>query len=294
MESSMLRLPVNVFMTEAFPYLGHGIGLRREHFSDFLDSDFLSGRPKVDWLEVISENFMWQGGRPRAVLEHVRRDYPIALHGVSLSIGSSEPPSAAYLQELKALASWVQPAWISDHLCWGTLGGNYAHDLLPLPFTEEAIAVVTSHVQIVQDVLQRPLVLENVSSYLAFAEAQMPEWQFLSAIAERSGCGILLDVNNVYVSAKNHGFAALDFIHGLPRDRVVQLHLAGHEDRGAYLFDSHDHPIADPVWALYQETVRHYGRVSTLIERDDHIPPLAEVIAESDKARTLEAEVVRA
>ena len=272
-----------------FPYLGHGIGLRREHFADFLE-----GRPKVDWLEVISENFMWQGGKPRAVLEHVRRDYAIALHGVSLAIGSAEPPSRDYLQELKALAQWVQPAWVSDHLCWGTLSGNYAHDLLPLPFTEEAVATVVEHVQAVQEVLQRRLVLENVSTYLAFADAAMSEWEFLSAIAERSGCGILLDVNNVYVSATNHGFSAVDYIRGLPKKSVAQLHLAGHENRGAYLFDSHDHPIADPVWALYEETVRHYGAISTLIERDDHIPPLAEVIAESDKARAIEQRLLAA
>ena len=273
-------------MAADFPYLGHGIGLRREHFGDFLQA-----RPKVDWLEVISENFMWQGGKPRAVLEHVRRDYPIALHGVSLAIGSVEPPSADYLQELKALAAWVQPAWVSDHLCWGSLDGKYAHDLLPLPFTEEALATVVEHVQMVQEILQRRLVLENVSSYLSFADSPMTEWEFLSAIAERSGCGILLDVNNVYVSAKNHGFVALDFIRGLPKKSVAQLHLAGHEDRGAYLFDSHDHPIAEQVWALYEETVRHYGALSTLIERDDHIPPLAEVIAESDRARALEQRV---
>lgn len=275
-------------MATEFPYLGHGIGLRREHFADFLAGDAAQWRPKIDWLEVISENFMWQGGKPRAVLEHVRRDYPIALHGVSLAIGSAEPPSRDYLQELKALAAWAEPAWVSDHLCWGSLDGNYAHDLLPLPFTEEALTTVVRHVQIVQDVLQRRLVLENVSSYLSFADSPMSEWQFLSAVAERSGCGLLLDVNNVYVSAKNHGFAALDFIRGLPRKSVAQLHLAGHEDRGTYLFDSHDHPIADPVWSLYEETVRYYGAISTLVERDDHIPPLAQVVAESDKARSIE------
>ncbi len=271
--------------------LGHGIGLRPQHFGDFLDRENVEAH-KVDWLEVISENFMWQDGRPRAVLDELRTRYPIVLHGVSLSIGAVDPPNRAYLTELQKLAAECEPAWISDHLCFGSNQGRYAHDLLPLPYTEEALSTVVSNVQIVQDVLKRRLLLENVSSYISFADSQLSEWDFLAEVARRADCGILLDINNIYVSAKNHSFDARDYLRGVPKERVQQFHLAGHEDRGAYLFDSHDHPIADGVWKLYEDALKIFGPVSTLIERDDNIPPLAEVIAESEHARAL-AEKVR-
>ncbi len=260
-------------------YLGHGVGLRTRHFGQLLEQ-----RPPVDWLEVISENFFAKGGRPLAVLEKVRRDVPVVLHGVSLSIGAVEPLSAEYLQKLKALAQRVEPAWVSDHLCWGSHGGRYAHDLWPLPYTEEALAHVASRVRQVQDALGRQLLLENVSSYVAFKDSTLTEWEFMAELAERADCGLLLDVNNVYVSAKNHGFDALEYLRGIPVDRVGQFHLAGHSDKGRYLLDTHDAEVPDPVWALYREAVRRFGQVSSLVEWDDHVPPLEELVAQSQRA----------
>jgi uncharacterized protein (UPF0276 family) len=268
-------------------HIGHGVGLRTRHFPDLL-----AGPPPVDWLEAVSENFMAPGGRPLAVLEKVRREVPVVLHGVSLSIGSTDPLSERYLADLAALARRIEPAWISDHLSWGSHGGRYAHDLWPLPCTEEAIRHVVGRVGRVQDALGRQILLENVSSYAAFRESEMPEWQFLAEVARRADCGILLDVNNVFVSARNHGFDPLDYLDGIPADRVGQLHLAGHSDRGAYLLDTHDAEVPDPVWDLARETLRRTGPVSTLVERDDRIPPLDRLAAESLRAAALEAEVL--
>jgi uncharacterized protein (UPF0276 family) len=268
-------------------HIGHGVGLRTRHFPDLL-----AGPPPVDWLEAVSENFMAPGGRPLAVLEKVRREVPVVLHGVSLSIGSTDPLSERYLADLAALARRIEPAWISDHLSWGSHGGRYAHDLWPLPCTEEAIRHVVGRVGRVQDALGRQILLENVSSYAAFRESEMPEWQFLAEVARRADCGILLDVNNVFVSARNHGFDPLDYLDGIPADRVGQLHLAGHSDRGAYLLDTHDAEVPDPVWDLARETLRRTGPVSTLVERDDRIPPLDRLAAESARAAALEAEVL--
>lgn len=264
-------------------HIGHGIGLRTAHFAELL-----SAPPPADFLEAISENFMSPGGRPLAVLEKVRRDVPVVLHGVSLSIGSTDPLPERYLAALAALAERVEPAWISDHLSWGSHGGRHAHDLWPLPHTEEAVRHVADRVGRVQDRLGRQILLENVSSYVCFHASEMPEWQFLAEVARRADCGILLDVNNVFVSARNHGFDPLDYLDGVPADRVGQLHLAGHSDRGRYLLDTHDHEVPAAVWALHRETLARVGPVSTLVEWDDAIPPLARLAEESERARAVE------
>jgi uncharacterized protein (UPF0276 family) len=264
------------------PTLGFGLGLRVEHYDAIL-----SDRPPVDWFEVLTENYLVPGGKPLDYLMRFRERYPLAMHGVSLSIGSTAPLDLDYLQQVKALAARVEPAWISDHLCWTGVAGVNAHDLLPLPYTEEALAHVVARVRTVQDFLGRRILLENVSSYVGFRDSRLTEWEFLSEIAVRADCLILLDVNNIYVSAVNHEFKALEYLNAIPVDRVQQIHLAGHENRGDYLIDTHDHPVPDPVWELYAAAVRRFGAVSTMIERDDHIPPLAELCAELDHARAL-------
>ena len=263
-------------------FLGHGVGLRSEHFPDVTAG---AARGRIDFFEVISENFLVPGGRPLAVLEQVRRDFPILLHGVSLSIGSSDRLNLSYLRQLRALAERFEPAWISDHLCWGSAGGKYAHDLLPVPFTEQALALVVARVKQVQDLLGRRILLENVSSYLTYRGPQLPEWEFLAQVAEQADCGILLDVNNVFVSARNHGFSAQTYLDGLPIDRVRQIHLAGHQDRGTYLFDSHDGPVIDPVWDLYRAALARFGDVSTLIEWDAQIPTFNRLAREAERSR---------
>jgi len=269
-----------------FPDLGCGVGLRREHYGYVLEH-----RPAIDWFEIISENFMVPGGRPLWVLDQVRERYPIVMHGVSLSIGSIDPLSYDYLAELKKLAARARPAWVSDHLCWTGVGGKNAHDLLPLPYTEETIDHVARRVRAVQDYLERPLVLENVSSYLSYRHSVLTEWECLSEISRRSGCYLLFDVNNVYVSAFNHHYDPLEYLGAIPVDRVVQFHLAGHTDKGNHLLDTHDHPIIDPVWSLYAEAVRRFGQLSTLIERDDDIPELPEVAAEAEHARRIREDI---
>ena len=274
-------------MAIAVPYLGHGVGLRPPHFPRLWD-----GTAVVDWFEAIAENFMVEGGRPLAALDRARARVPVALHGVSLSIASTDPLDEAYLRRLHALVARVEPAWISDHLCWSGVGGHYAHDLLPVPYTEEALRHVVGRVIAVQERLGRQILLENVSSYLTFEHSTLSEWELLGAVAEQADCGILLDVNNVHVSAVNHGFAAETYLAGLPADRIGQIHLAGHTDMGAYLFDTHDGPVIGPGWDLYRVALRRFGRVSTLVEWDDHIPELDVVCAEADRARAIEAEVV--
>jgi len=263
-----------------FASLGFGVGLRRPHYSHVLET-----RPKMDWFEAISENFMVDGGRPLEVLEAVRNNYPIVLHGVSLSIGSADPLDHDYLEKLAALARRFEPAWISDHLCWTGVGGRNLHDLLPLPYTEEAVRHVASRVRQVQEILGRHILLENVSSYLTFQHSTLSEWEFLRAVAEEADCGILLDINNIYVSAFNHGFEAERYLEAVPVERVVQFHLAGHSDHGSYLLDTHDHPVCEAVWALYEKAVRRFGPVATLIEWDDHIPEFATLAATADQAR---------
>jgi uncharacterized protein (UPF0276 family) len=264
-----------------FPFLGYGVGLRRPHYGLVLDT-----RPAMDWFEVISENFMVPGGRPRHILERTRADYPVVLHGVSLSIGSTDPLNLDYVHELGELVRSIEPPWVSDHLCWTGVLGRNTHDLLPLPYTEEAIGHVADRIARVQDALGRQMLIENVSSYLTYTHSTMPEWEFLSAVAARADCGILLDVNNIYVSAHNHGFAAADYLAGVPTDRVAQFHLAGFSDRTTFLHDTHDHPVADPVWELYAAAVRRFGALSTLIEWDDHIPAFERLCAEAERART--------
>ena len=262
--------------------LGCGVGLRSEHFPFIL-----ADRPSVDWFEAISENFLDTGGRPLQVLEQVRRRAPVALHGVSLSIGSTDPLDLSYLSKLKALADRIEPAIVSDHLCWTGVEGENLHDLLPLPFTEEAIRHITGRVQRVQEILGRPVLLENVSSYVAYQHSTMPEWQFLTAVARRSGCGILLDLNNVYVNSVNHGFNPMEYLRGIPGELVGQFHLAGHTHRGELLFDTHSRPVIEPVWDLYREALKLYGPVPTLIEWDEDIPPFEYLAAEATQARAI-------
>ncbi len=273
-------------MPISVPQLGHGIGLRPSHFTELLEQRLLP-----DWLEALSENFMIRGGRPLAVLERLRAERPLALHGVSLSLGATDPLNERYLDDLVRLAARFEPAWLSDHLCFGSHGGHYAHDLLPLPFTEEALAHVVDRIATVQERLGRQILIENVSSYVTFAHSTIPEWEFLAAVAERADCGILLDVNNIHVSSVNHGFDARRYLEGIPAARVGQIHLAGHQDCGTHLLDTHDHPVCSQVWDLYRATVRHLGPVSTLIEWDANIPPLPDLLAEAERARTVEAEV---
>ncbi len=271
------------------PALGFGLGLRVEHYADIL-----AHRPQVDWFEALTENYLVPGGKPLHNLMRIREHYSMVLHGVSLSIGSTAPLDRAYLTQLKALAARVEPKWISDHLCWTGVAGKNTHDLLPLPYTEEALDHVAERVRIVQDILGRRILLENVSSYVSFRDSPLTEWEFLSEIAVRADCLILLDVNNIYVSSVNHEFAAHDYLNAVPVDRVQQIHLAGHENHGDYLIDTHDHPVPDPVWELYAAAVRRFGNVSTMIERDDNIPVLAELCAELDMARAVAKQALAA
>jgi hypothetical protein len=230
---------------------------------------------------------MVAGGRAIEVLEGVRANYPIAMHGVSMSIGSTDPLNRTYLRQLRDLARRFEPAWISDHLCWTGVGGRNLHDLLPLPYTEEALRHVAARIREVQDVLERPILIENVSSYMAFADSTMSEWEFISAIADEADCGILLDINNIFVSAFNHRFDPNDYVDAVPAERVVQYHLAGHSDHGTHLLDTHDHPIRDEVWALYERAARRFGAVSAIVEWDDNIPEFAELARSADRARSI-------
>lgn len=267
--------------------LGFGLGLRPQHYPDFLNDP-----QPVEWLEIISENYMIPGGQPIRMLERIRANYPMVMHGVSMSLGSSEGLNLDYLGRLKALIDYVQPLWVSDHLCWTGTGGHNSHDLLPLPYTEEALAITADNIRRAQDALGRTLLLENPSSYVTFTGSQMPEWEFLARLADVSGCNLLLDVNNIYVSSVNHRFNPISYLDALPADRIKQIHLAGHTDNGDCIIDTHDHPVCASVWDLYSEAIRRFGAIPTMIERDDHIPPLAEVLAELDQARTLCAEAL--
>jgi len=264
------------------PSLGFGLGLRVDHYEAILSS-----RPPVEWFEALTENYLVPGGKPLHYLTRIRERYPVALHGVSLSIGSTHPLDREYLGKVKALAARIEPEWVSDHLCWTGVGGKNAHDLLPLPYTEEALANVVARVGAVQDFLGRRILLENVSSYVTFRDSRLTEWEFLRAVAEQADCLILLDVNNIYVSSVNHEFDPDDYLNAIPVERVQQFHIAGHENHGDYLIDTHDHPVPDPVWSLYDAAVRRFGNVSTMIERDANIPPLEELCAELDTARRL-------
>ena len=262
------------------PDLRTGIGLRTVHFGETL-----AGKPALDWFEVLSENFMDTGGRPLFVLDQVVERFPVALHGVSLSVGSTDPLDRGYLQKLKALAKRTRARWVSDHLCWTGVLGRNTHDLLPLPYDKATLRHVTRRVRQVQDALERPLVLENPSSYLEYERSTMTEWEFLSELCDATGCGLLLDVNNVYVSSYNHGYDPRQYVDGIPADRVVQVHLAGHTNEGTHILDTHSGRAIPQVWKLYERLVARTGPVSTLYEWDADIPPLATVVREAAKAR---------
>ncbi|HXF77732.1 MAG TPA: DUF692 domain-containing protein [Usitatibacter sp.] len=263
---------------------GFGLGLRPAHYREFAE-----GERCVDWLEILSENYLVPGGKPLDFLDRIRARYPMVMHGVALSIGGTDPLERPYLRALTRLIERVEPAWVSDHLCWTGVGGARLHDLLPLPFTRASLAHVAARVDFVQHALRRRLVLENVSSYRTFADDEMPEWEFLSALVKRTGCELLLDVNNVYVSSVNHGFDPFGYISALPPASIRQVHLAGHSRQGSRLIDTHDSPVCAEVWALYEWTIAQVGFVPTMIERDDDIPALAELLAELDIAREVSA-----
>ena len=268
-------------------FLGFGLGLRVDHFQAVLEQ-----RPAVDWFEIISENFLVAGGKPRHYLHAIREHYPMAMHGVSLSIGSTDPLDFDYLRALKTLANEVQPAWLSDHLCWTAVEGTNTHDLIPLPYTEEAIDHVAARIRQVQDFLGRQILIENVSSYVSYRDSAMTEWEFLDEVARRADCLILFDVNNIYVSARNHGFDPQDYIDGIDPARVRQFHLAGGTDYGDYVIDTHDHDVSAPVWELYAAALRRFGPISSMIERDADIPALPALIAELDIARRIAGETL--
>lgn len=268
--------------TKQLPNLGFGLGLRTEHYPVILDD-----KPSVDWFEVITENYLVPGGKPLHFLDRIRADYPMVMHGVSLSIGSTDVLNFDYLRQVKALAERVEPAWVSDHLCWTGVNGINLHDLLPLPYTEEAIKHVVNRIGTVQDVLGRRILLENVSSYVTYAHSEMTEWEFLANVAERADCLILLDINNIYVSAHNHGFDPLVYLHHVPVNRVQQFHLAGHLNLGNIIIDSHGDTVIDPVWSLYKAALLRFRSISTMIERDDNIPSFEELMAELTIARQI-------
>lgn len=273
------------------PYLGVGIGLRTRHYAEILESDAAS-QLGIRFFEAISENFMVPGGTPLRILGQVRERFPVVLHGVSMNLGSTDALDAAYLRALRALCDRIEARWISDHLCWTGVGGHNLHDLLPLPFDEATLVHVADRVRRAQDALGRRIAIENVSSYLEFERNAMPEWEFLVRVAERADCGILLDVNNVFVNANNHGLDAVRYLDAIPPERVFQVHLAGHSVQGDLLIDTHDHPVRHEVWRLFERFIERAGPVSTLIEWDDRIPPLAAVAREAGRARAVIESVV--
>ena len=276
----MRALPNRAMFTE--PHLGFGLGLRAEHYAEIL-----AGAPAIDWFEAQTESYLVPGGKPLHDLMRVRERFPVALHGMSMSIGSTAPFDLEYLAQVQALASHLEPAWISDHLCWTGVAGKNLHGLMPLPYTEEALTHLVSRVRTVQDILRRRIVLENVSSYVTFRDSRMTEWDFLSAVAEEADCLLLLDVNNIYLSSVNHEFDPHAFLDAVPVERVQELHLAGHENHGDHLVNTHDQPVSDPVWDLYRAALERFGRVTTMIERDANVPPLAVLETEVFTAREL-------
>lgn len=267
-------------MTSIPTFHGFGLGMRPPHYTAFIAGDV-----PVDFVEIISENFMVAGGRPLHTLAAVRQHYPVALHGVSMSLGSADGLRTEYLTRLKALVDQVEPLWVSDHLSWTGNAHFNAHDLLPLPYTQEALNIVCANIHHVQEVLGRAMLIENPSSYLTFSDSEMNEWDFIAEMTARTGCALLLDVNNIYVSSQNHGFDPYTYLAAIPIDRVRQIHLAGHTQGENLLIDTHDQPVPDPVWALYDAACLRFGAVATMIERDDNIPPLPELLAELDVAR---------
>lgn len=269
-------------MPRDLSYLGFGIGLRPTHYESIIES-----RPTIDWFEIVSEDFIVDGGAPLYYLEKIREHYPLVMHGVSLSIGGTDPLDQDYLHKLKVLMDRADPCWVSDHLCWTGVEGVNTHGLLPLPFTQEAIDHVAERTLQVQDFLGRQILLENISSYVDYTVSEMTEWEFMTAVAEKADCLLLFDVNNAFVNAFNHEFSAMDFINGLPPERVQQFHIAGHDHQGTHIIDTHDHEIVEGVWALYEASVRRFGAVSTLIERDDNIPNITEMLQELEHAKSI-------
>ncbi|HPY41207.1 MAG TPA: DUF692 domain-containing protein [Thiolinea sp.] len=269
-------------MAKLAPPLGFGLGLRKEHYSTVLET-----LPEVDWFEILTENYLVPGGKPLYFLDQVCERYPVVMHGVSLSIGGTDPLDFDYLRQVKTLIRRTNARWISDHLCWTGQGGINAHDLLPLPYTEEAVRHVVERIRQVQDYLEHPFLLENLSSYVTYQQSYMTEWEFLSAVAEEADCLLLLDINNIYVSAFNHGFDPLAYLDGVPKARIQQHHIAGYSQYPKHIIDTHDQPVADPVWALYAEAVKRYGKVSTMIERDGNIPELQVLLDELQIARDI-------
>jgi uncharacterized protein len=267
---------------------GFGLGLRKPHYEAFLE-----GRARIDFVEVISENFMVDGGRPLDILRRVRSNYPVALHGVSMSLGSADGLDPDYLSRLKDLADAIDPLFVSDHLSWSSIGGLTTHDLLPFPFTKEALDVFCANVAHAQEVLKRPILVENPSAYLGFASSSMSETQFIADLCRRTGCGLLLDINNVYVTCANQGLDPFAYLDGFPLGAVCQLHLAGHSNGQELLIDTHDHPVCNYVWSLYAHVIPRLGPVATMIERDDHIPPLEELLDELATARAIAGGVER-
>ncbi|MBS0288470.1 MAG: DUF692 domain-containing protein [Proteobacteria bacterium] len=263
-----------------YNYLGFGLGLRTDHYLDIIEQ-----QPAIDWLEILTENYLVPGGKPLYYLDKISEQYPIVMHGVSLSIGSTDPLDGDYLKQVKSLAERVNAKWVSDHLCWTGVSQKNMHDLLPLPYTEEALKHVVAKIQQVQEYLGRQILIENVSSYLTYSSSCMSEWDFLKEIALQADCLILLDINNIYVSSFNHGFDPETYLAGIPHNRVQQFHLAGHTNNGDHIIDTHDHPIISPVWDLYAKALKYFGKVSTMIERDDHIPPLDVLLKELDQAK---------
>jgi len=266
---------------------GYGLGLRPEHYLEFI-----STRQRVDWLEILSDNYLVPGGKPLFYLDKIRCDYPIAMHGVAMNLGSIDPLDIDYIKSIKSLAQRVEPALISDHICWTGIAGKRLHDLLPLPYTEEAVNHLSTRIRQAQDILGRRLVIENVSSYME-ARTPMREWEFVSAIAEAADCELLVDINNIYVSSHNHGFDPREYLRALPKHRVRQFHLAGHSQNGALRIDTHDQPVCEGVWELYRHAVALFECVPVMIERDDNIPPLADLIQELDQARNFSNSLAR-
>lgn len=265
------------------PFLGFGLGLRTDHYQDVLEQ-----KPKeIDWFEIISENYMIDGGKPLYFLDKIRQDYPMVMHGVSMSVGSTDPLNYDYLKQLKKLVQRIEPMWFSDHLCWTGVDHKNMHDLLPMPYTEASVNHFANRISEVQDFMGQQMLIENLSSYITYTSDAMTEWEFLTAVAEKADCYILLDVNNIYVSSYNHHFDTMEYLQGVPAERVWQHHLAGHQNTGNLIIDTHDEPIIDPVWDLYEKTARLLGPVSTMIERDANIPPLADVIEELNQARAI-------
>lgn len=271
------------------PYLGFGLGLRTDHYTDIL-----ADKPAVDWFEVLTENYLVPGGKPLYYLDKISELYPMVMHGVSMSLGSTDPLDWEYLKQVKNLAARINAHWISDHLCWTGVQHKNMHDLLPLPYTEEALKHVVDRIQQVQDFLGQRMLIENVSSYLTYQHSHLSEWEFLAQITQQADCYILLDINNIYVSAFNHGFDPQAYLNAIPVDRVRQFHLAGHTNNGDHIIDTHDATIIDPVWELYGHALKRFGYVSTMIERDDHIPPLSTLLLELQKAKDIAHEVFQA